>query len=213
MMTVSNNITSNMLSRLGFNDRFEAESKSFRGLYVGRVISQYNKVYKLMSQQGELNAEVSGKFNYEASDLSAYPVVGDFVMIDRTSDKDGNAIISQVLGRKSILKRKSAGTSGEGQIIASNVDTVFICMSANSDFNIRRAERYLSIVWDSGAIPVIVITKSDLADNIEEKLGGLGSVTVGVEVLVTSAIEGDIHDAFQSHLVEGQTIALLDLQV
>jgi len=209
MMTVANGITSNMLRRLGFSDRFEAESKNFPGLYVGRIIAQYNKVYKLMSQQGELNAEVSGKFSYEAIDLSAYPVVGDFVMIDRMSDKDGNAIISQVLRRKSVLKRKSAGTSCEGQIIASNVDTVFICMSANNDFNIRRTERYLSIVWDSGATPVVVITKSDLADNLEEKLSELSSVAVGVEVLVTSAIEGNIHDAFQSHLVEGQTIALI----
>ena len=91
----------------------------------------------------------------------------------------GNAIIHKVLTRKSAFIRKAAGTSNEEQIVASNIDTVFICMSLNNDFNIRRIERYLGIAWDSGAMPVIVLTKSDLCKDLSKKLAEIDTVAMG----------------------------------
>ena len=90
-------------------------------------------------------------------------------MVDRTDNSQGNGIIHHVLTRKSVFARKVAGSREDLQVVATNIDTVFICMSLNNDFNLRRLERYLSIAWDSGAIPVVVLTKSDLCTEYREK--------------------------------------------
>lgn len=91
-------------------------------------------------------------------------------MLDRDNSLSGNAIIHKILKRKSVFIRKAAGTSHDVQVVAANIDTVFICMSLNSDFNLRRLERYLSIAWDSGATPVVVLTKGDLCKDMALKL-------------------------------------------
>ena len=124
----------------------------------------------MITEKGELLAEISGKFRFDVRVLSDYPAVGDFVMLDRLDNTDGNAIIHHVLTRKSAFERKAAGTSNDVQIVATNIDTVFICMSLNQDFNLRRLERYLSISWDSGAMPVVVLTKSDVCDDLQARL-------------------------------------------
>lgn len=150
------------MEEMGLSQRFITESTCYSGLYVGRVVAQYKDQYKVVTEDGELAAEISGKLRFEAENLSDFPAVGDFVMLDRNEDTGGNAIIHHVLARKSAFIRKAAGTSNEQQVVASNIDTVFICMSVNNDFNLRRVERYLGIAWDSGAVPVIVLTKADL---------------------------------------------------
>ena len=100
-----------------------------------------------MSEDGELTAHVSGKLIHNACNPESFPAVGDWVMIDRNSNQSGHVIIHKILSRTSILTRKASGTKNEKQIIASNIDFVFICMSLNADFNLRRIERYLSLVW------------------------------------------------------------------
>ena len=189
------------MKNLGLSERFITESTLYEGLYIGRVVSQY--------KMGELTAEVSGKFRFNTTTLSNYPAVGDFVMIDRIDNKAGNAIIHHILTRKSILIRKAAGTSNDEQIVASNIDTIFICMSLNKDFNLRRIERYLGIAWDSGAIPVIVLTKSDLCNNLSEKLVELDTVTCGVDVIVTSSISEDGYLSVKDYIHSGETIAFI----
>ena len=79
------------------------------------------------------------------------------------------AVIHKVLPRKSVFIRKASGKNCMEQVVAANIDTVFLCMALNRDFNIRRLERYLSIVWDSGAVPVIILTKIDLCDDLQAK--------------------------------------------
>ena len=150
------------LQTLGFTDKFAAEATLYSNLFAGRVTAQYKEFYRVMTEAGELLAEVSGKLRFNAAALSAFPAVGDFVMLDRTDNTEGQAIIHHVLGRKSAFIRKAAGTANVEQVVASNIDTVFICMSLNSDFNLRRLERYLAIAWSSGALPVVVLTKADL---------------------------------------------------
>lgn len=162
-----------------------------------------------MTDDKEFTAEVSGKFRYNIDKISDYPAVGDFVMVDKLSDDEGHAIIHHVLSRKTAIIRKAAGTSNDEQLVATNVDIIYICMSLNNDFNIRRIERYLSIVWDSGAMPVIVLIKSDLCDNLTEKLIELDEVAIGVEVIVTSTFDPQSLEYLENQLLAGTTAAFI----
>lgn len=197
------------LENIGFSQRFVNESALYEGLYIGRVIAQYKSLYKVITENGELTAEISGKYRFGAKTAADYPAVGDFVMVDRKDDRGGNAIIHHVLTRKSVFVRKAAGTSDEEQVVAANIDTVFICMSLNKDFSLRRIERYLAIAWDSGATPVIVLTKSDLCDNLTEKLVELDRVAMGVDVIVTSSMSEDGYLPVKSYIDRGKTVAFI----
>jgi ribosome biogenesis GTPase / thiamine phosphate phosphatase len=199
----------NLLEKVGFRDRFTAEAALYPDLFPGRVTAQYKNIYRVITSRGEAAAEVSGKLRYQAGRVSDFPAVGDFVMLDRETDREGNAQIHQILTRKSVFIRKAAGTGSEEQVVAANIDTVFICMSLNQDFNLRRIERYLSIAWDSGATPVIVLTKSDVCINLPEKLTELESVAVGVEVIVTSSMKEEGFQPVKAHLQKGKTIAFV----
>ena len=128
------------MENLGLAETFKQESSVYKDLFIGRISSQYKDLYKVMTEKGELLAEISGKFRFDVRVLSDYPAVGDFVMLDRLDSTNGNAIIHHVLTRKSIFERKAAGTSNDVQIVATNIDTVFICMSLNHDFNLLRFE-------------------------------------------------------------------------
>ncbi|NLY46944.1 MAG: ribosome small subunit-dependent GTPase A [Tissierella sp.] len=197
------------MKNLGLSERFITESTLYQELYIGRVISQYKNLYKVVTENGELTAEVSGRFRFNITTVSNYPAVGDFVMIDRVNNKSGNAIIHHVLTRKSAFVRKAAGTSNDEQIVASNIDTIFICMSLNNDFNLRRIERYLGIAWDSGASPVIVLTKSDLCNNLSEKLVELDTVACGVDIIITSSLSEDGYLSVKDYLHSGKTVAFI----
>ncbi|WP_188455706.1 ribosome small subunit-dependent GTPase A [Virgibacillus oceani] len=197
------------MENLGLSQRFVTESTLYKGLYIGRVISQYKNIYKVVTDNGDLTAEISGKFRFVVKTVCDYPAVGDFVMVDRTEDSRGNAIIHNVLTRKSAFIRKAAGKSNEEQIVAANIDTVFICMSLNNDFNIRRIERYLGITWGSGATPVIVLTKSDLCHDLSQKLIEIETVSMGVDVIVTSSISEDGSLPVKNYLGSGKTIAFI----
>ena len=150
----------------------------------------------------------NGRFHYDVQVKSEYPAVGDFVMAD-WNKSGGNAVIHHVLPRKSCFIRKAAGEKNEEQIVAANIDTVFLCMSLNNDFNLRRLERYVSIAWNSGAMPVVVLTKSDLCKDLEQKLFEVSSAAAGVDVLVTNTIDQNGYEQIYPYLTEGKTIALI----
>ena len=149
------------MKKYGLTERFSVLAALYPQLNIGRVLSQEKGYYKIATDHGEKLAEVSGKFRFHAITALDYPAVGDFVMVD-WNEVGGIAIIHHVLPRKSCFTRRAAGESREEQVVAANIDTVFLCMSLNNDFNLRRLERYLSIAWDSGAVPVIVLTKADM---------------------------------------------------
>ena len=197
------------MKNLGLTEGLIQESKQYQNLYIARISSQYKNSYKIITENGEFTAEISGKFRHSVSDLSQYPAVGDFVMVDRTDGSKGNGIIHHVLPRKSVFARKIAGTTNEAQIVATNIDTVLICMSLNNDFNLRRLERYLSIAWDSGATPVVVLTKSDLCENIVARLNEISTIAMGVDVLVTSSISNDSYQSVKKYLSNGRTVAFI----
>ncbi|RCX21087.1 ribosome biogenesis GTPase [Anaerobacterium chartisolvens] len=197
------------LKNYGLSEQFEQEAALYKGLYLSRVSEQRSELYKVICEQGELHASVSGKLLYSAGGAVDFPAVGDWVMIDRMEGNAGNAVISHILKRKSVFTRKSAGTSNALQIVAANIDIVFICMSLNADFNLRRLERYLSIAWDSMALPVIVLTKSDLCDNLQQKLVEIAAVSVGTDVIVCSGIEATGIESTRAYITEGKTIAFI----
>ncbi len=199
----------NILKKYGVSERFIQEATLYPNLVIGRICLQYKDLYQAVTCQGEVAAEISGKLRYAATRLSDYPAVGDFVMLDRSDNRNGNAIIQHVLTRKSSFERKAVGTENNVQVVAANIDTVFICMALNNDYNLRRLERYLSIAWDSRAIPVVVLTKSDICHNLQEKLTQVASVAIGVDVLVTSAMSEDGYNSIQSYVQPGKTVAFI----
>lgn len=197
------------LHRYGLTPRLEQESSAYSGLYPARVSEQHRDLYKVIGESGEMHAAVSGKLAYTSGESTGFPAVGDWVMVDRADDSSGNAVIHHVLQRRSVFARKAAGTSHAIQIVAANIDLVFICMSLNADFNLRRLERYLSIAWDSMATPVIVLTKADLCSDVSARLAEVAAVAVGTTVVACSSKDDRGYQDVLSHIEEGRTIAFI----
>ena len=175
---------------------------------LGRVISQEKDLFRLVMDKEECMARVSGKFRYNVSAISEFPSVGDFVLVEH-SFKDDVAVIHKVLQRKSVFIRKAAGKNCMEQVVAANIDTIFLCMALNGDFNIRRLERYLSIAWDSGAVPVIILTKIDLCDDLQAKRFEIENVAVGVPVMEPSGLTGDGLQQIKQYLQNTKTVAFI----
>ena len=147
-----------------------------------RVIAQEKGIYRISNGTDVKPASVSGKYRYEAATVSDYPAVGDYVIAEWPED-DSNAVIRSLFPRKSCFIRKAAGSGKQEQVVAANIDTVFICMSLNNNFNIRRLERYLSLTYDSGATPVVILTKADLCGDVAGKIAEAPSAAPGVDGL------------------------------
>lgn len=197
----------NLLMRYGASEHCFTEATLYPDMVMARVVSQYKNLYKIVTEQGERMAEVSGKFRHEAIIPSAFPAVGDFVMIACDGTQDGNAIIHHVLTRKSVFER--AGTDGQTQVVSANVDIVFICMALNNDYNTSRLERYLSVAWSSQATPVIVLTKSDLCENLQDVLVEISSIAIGVEIIPTSQYQPESYERLRAYLKQGVTAAFI----
>lgn len=172
-----------------------------------RVITQERGLYRISDGEEERLAEVSGKFRYQAQTVSDYPAVGDYVVASWPED-GSNCTIESLFPRKSVFLRKAAGTDGREQVVAANIDIVFVCMSLNRDFNLRRLERYLAAAWESGAAPVVVLTKADLCDSPDQLVLEAGTVAAGADVITVSS-KNDDFSAVLSYLKPGKTIAFL----
>lgn len=187
--------------------RYEALATQYEKLTLCRILLQEKNQYHLLSSEGEQAAVVSGKYQYEADTPSDYPAVGDYVMADLNDG--GMAVIHHLLPRNSVFLRKAAGSARQEQVVAANVDTLFLCMSLNNDFNLRRLERYLSVAWDSGSKPVIVLTKADLCEDVPQKLAEVESVAFGVDILVTTALKTDGYEKVLPYVKPGHTVAFI----
>jgi ribosome biogenesis GTPase len=166
-----------------------AEVERNSEIAAARVAEENREMFRLLSPQGEFMAEVSGKFRHEVTGRADFPAVGDWVLAS-TRKEESRATIHRVLHRKSKFSRKIAGKKTEEQIVAANVDVVFIVSSLNSEFNLRRLERYVALAWESGAQPVIVLNKSDLSENSEEHRREAEAAAIGVRVILSSALRG-----------------------
>ena len=196
----------NYLNHYGVSERFFAEATLYPNYQMARVIAQYRGKYKIVTEQTTTLAEISGKLRYDTEELAQYPAVGDYVMVDTQPEL---ALIHHVLTRKSLFIRKAVGVSGQAQPVAANIDIVFLCMSLNQNFNLNRMERYLSIAWDSGAVPVIVLTKSDLCEDLPQAIAQVEKISCFSDVITFSMFDKDIYDKFQPYFQKNQTCAFI----
>lgn len=172
-----------------------------------RVISQEKGLYRISNGSEEKLAEVTGRFRHDTQTVSDYPGVGDYVIATWPED-ESNASITMLFPRKSCIIRKAAGTDRQEQVVAANVDSLFVCMSLNNDFNLRRLERYLAIAWESGATPVVLLTKADLCDDVQSKVIEVERIAIGVDVLTVASLDGD-YNAVLPYIQEGRTVAFI----
>ena len=172
-----------------------------------RVISQEKGMYKIQSGTEVKSAAVSGKYRYETKTVSDYPAVGDYVIAE-WQEGEGNAVITGLFPRKTCFVRKAAGAGKQEQVVAANIDTAFICMSLNNNFNVRRLERYLSVTYESGATPVVILTKSDLCFDVTSKIIDVENVARGVDVLAISSLN-DNYETVMKYILPGKTVAFI----
>ncbi|MGE5554375.1 MAG: ribosome small subunit-dependent GTPase A [Betaproteobacteria bacterium] len=178
-----------------------------RGCVPARVASESQHLYSLYTEQGEVLARVSGKFRHTARGRQDFPAVGDWVAASLLPG--GEAVIHGVLPRHSRFSRKVVGETTEEQVVAANVDTIFLVSALTNEFNPRRLERYLVMAWESGATPVIVLNKTDLCPDVEAKAAELGLLAAGVPVHPVSGATGQGLDALLRYLEVGRTVAFL----
>ncbi len=198
------------LYELGLVEEIKKEFDKVNGnYYLGRVIAEYKGIYKVATEENDILAKVTGKFVKTTIDISGYPAVGDWVIVDRITNNNGDGIISKVLPRKSHVSRKVAGLRTDEQVIATNIDALFICMSVNNDFNLRRLERYITIGWNSGATPVIILTKIDLANDLDLIKRNIEEIAVGIDVLYVSSLSGEGTIEINKYLKVGKTIGFI----
>jgi ribosome biogenesis GTPase len=198
------------LTSIGWNDFFEKAFTAFRGgeLVPARIALQHRNYYVLYSALGELRGEPTGKMQYMASGPQDLPAVGDWVVIDPRSD-EGAATIVDILPRRTKFSRQAAGTKTEEQIVAANVDSVFIVSGLDNDFNIRRIERYLVLVSQSGASPVVLLNKADLCEDPESARREVASLGSQAPIHILSALKNEGVEVIGSYLRHGATGALL----
>jgi ribosome biogenesis GTPase len=196
------------LEDLGWTAYFQSQlNNPAAGLLPARVAEEQRGVYLLQSERGTLNATVTGRLIHTASGREDFPAVGDWVLAGLLPG--GQAVIRQLLERRSKISRKVAGKQTEEQIIAANVDTAFLVTSLNQELNVRRIERYLAVIWESGATPVIVLNKTDLSGSADEAAEEVRSLAPGTDVLATSAALGTGVDGMSKRIGPGQTAVFI----
>ncbi len=173
----------------------------------GRVALEHNHVYRVLTEQGEQLAEAAGRLKHLAAGRHELPAVGDWVAL--RLDDGGRCLIRAVLPRLGRFSRKAAGGWTEEQVVAANIDTVFLVSGLDGDFNPKRIERYLLLARQSHARPVVILNKSDVADDVEEAVALVRALAPDVAVLAISAATGQGFETLQEFLGPGQTVALL----
>ena len=199
---------------MGFTTYFEEQMTAFmeegklKTCVPARVVLEHKHSYRVLAAEGEWLATMAGHFAYTSHSRGDFPAVGDWVLVEKMAGEE-KAIIHKLFARKSLFSRKAAGKEMIEQIVASNVDIVLLVMSLNADFNIRRLERYLVATWDSGAKPVIVLTKVDLCSDVESYVREIETIAFDVDVFMTSALSGEGLADIRVLFAEGITVALL----
>ncbi len=193
----------------GWSSTFEESFRQYReaGYQPARVAREDRERYQIIVDSGEMRAEVTGKFRHQARSRRDFPAVGDWVAVEIPPQSD-IALIQAVLPRKSIFSRGATGPTTEEQVVAANVDTAFLVMDLGRDFNPRRIERYLTLTWESGASPVILLTKTDVAQDIESAMAEVEAVALGAPVHAISALTDDGMEQLAPYLESGKTVAL-----
>ena len=216
----------------GWDDALEQDrgASSNPRLLPARIVAEHRDLFRAQTAAGEVAARISGRLRHHARHRSELPVVGDWVLLDAPDPgassaaggagaaagaEDGQhqqvatAVIREVLPRRSCLSRKVAGERVEEQVLAANVDTVWVASGLDRPLSLRRIERFLALAWETGALPVVLLTKCDLAADAAEQKSAVQSVALGVPVHTISSVSGEGLGALDEYLAGGHTIALL----
>ena len=179
-----------------------------RSLIRARIIAEHKEAYILRSGSTEWSAKITGKMRFTASTREDYPAVGDWVLITPI-DKE-QAVIREILPRKTMLKRKSAGKT-DVQIIASNIDVAFIVQSPDRDYSLNRFERYFSLAESGGIKPAVVLNKIDLIDDLdlEWRISEIKDRFKGTDIYATSAVTGKGMAELKKDIRKGLTYCFL----
>jgi ribosome biogenesis GTPase len=198
------------LVRYGWNDFFAAHFSEFaaQGYVAGRIALEYNQFCRIYTARGEILAEIAGRLRRRAESRAELPAVGDWVAL-RLVEGGNKAVIHAALPRRSKFMRKSKGSKTEEQVVVANIDTLFLVTSLNQDFNPRRIERYLAVAWESGASPVVLLTKTDLCDDVEAKIAEAEEVAAVAPIHAVCAISGEGLETLDPYFVPGKTVALV----
>ena len=200
------------LEDLGFNSWFKVRiAESQQSEYsLARVTAVNKDNYLIINENAEIPAEVTGKILYGAESSLELPAVGDWVYVEYFND-DTFAVIHEILPRKSLLKRKTAGKKVEHQLIAANIDIAFIIQSNDNNFNLRRLERYLIMANDSDIKPVILLSKSDLIskENLIQNIEAIIGLNYNYQIISFSNKSGDGIDEIKKIIKQGETYCLL----
>ncbi len=170
-----------------------------------RVTAVYRQRYEIVCQYGITYARLKAKAYYAGAEL--FPTTGDFVMIDYISS--GDSLILSTLPRRTFFSRREPGPIPRDQAIAANFDYVFILQSLNMDLNPKRLERYLTLAWQSGATPVVLLTKADLIEDYWQYLTQAEHAAAGVQIHVISVHTGQGLQRLNAYLQPGKTVVFL----
>jgi ribosome biogenesis GTPase / thiamine phosphate phosphatase len=192
------------LDGLGWDDGWSSALEHLQedNLVPARVAAHHRGAYVVWTADGDVRARAAGRLFYEHEVGAPIPAVGDWVGLRDTT-------ITAILPRRSAFIRKRAGNSSDEQVLAANVDTAFLLAGLDDDFSLRRLERYITTAWDSGAEPVVVLTKSDLCHDVGEALLQVESVAIGVPVYPISNLTGIGVEELEGMVRPGRTIVLL----
>jgi len=198
------------LHAFGWDEMFDERFQSFResGLSPGRVVESNRFIYDLMSEGGLVRGKLSGKFRKSCLSREDYPTVGDWVAF-KTNDQTGYPSIHGMLGRRSKFSRKVKGKVSQEQVIAANIDTIFIVSGLDEDFSIRRLERYTALAADSNAELVFILNKADLCEDLQKVVSEVGGLFKGVPVYALSALNNQGLEQILPHLKAGKTVVFL----
>jgi len=198
------------LNDLGWDDGF---ARAFAALtptpdmQPGRIGVEFNYLYRVHLEDGEIEATLAGRLKHRTYSRGALPAVGDWVAVrQRTSER---GVIVDVLPRRTRFSRRMAGTTTDEQVVAANVDVLFIVMALDEDFSLRRLERYLLMTGESGATPVVLLTKPDLVPDAAAHMAGAESVAGGAAVHVVCPVRGEGLEPVVARLAQGVTGALV----
>jgi ribosome biogenesis GTPase len=200
------------LSAFGWTAALDGAFERHRvvGRDAARVVAEDRGSYQLVAAGGELRGAVTGRFRFEAGeDPAAYPAVGDWVAVE--GGMTGETVIHAVLPRRTALVRQAAGKRTEAQVVGANLDVVFVVVSLNADLNMRRLERYVAAAWESGAEPVVLLTKADLQTDeaVARAEADVAAVAAGATALVVSAVDGRGLEDVRGRIGEGRTVAFV----
>ena len=198
-----------MIEDYGWSDalRLAFEPHARAGYLPGRIVVQRREANLVVTDQGHLSARLSGRLRHEARE-GGHPAAGDWVALSANAG-EGTATLHAVLPRRTAFVRRAADSVQTLQVIAANIDVVFVVTSLNADLNPRRLERFLAAAWQSGARPVVVLTKADLCEQSEDQAAEIARLAAGCPVLSVSAREGVGLGGLMDHISSGQTCVLI----